>query len=108
MAAALGLEPDEFESRLENVRSRLFAAREARPHPLKDDKVLADWNGLMAAAMARAGRELGEVEWIEAAERSVTFVTERMKDTKGRLLHRYRDGEASIPAMAICSYSSRL
>jgi hypothetical protein len=97
-AARLGLEPDVFEQRLESIRSRLFSHRERRIHPLKDDKVLADWNGLMAAALARAGRVFGEPSYVDAARRSVRFVTTRMRDTSGRLHHRWRDEELTVPA----------
>ncbi|MEE4270510.1 MAG: thioredoxin domain-containing protein, partial [Thermoanaerobaculales bacterium] len=84
--------------RLEAVRSALFAAREHRVHPLKDDKVLADWNGLMAAAFARAGTIFGDPVSIAAAEASVGFVLREMRDGDGRLLHRWREGDASVPA----------
>ncbi len=66
-AQRLELEPSDFDARYAAIRTRLFDHREARIHPLKDDKVLADWNGLMAAAMARAGRVLGEPRYIAAA-----------------------------------------
>jgi len=89
---------DMFDARLENIRAQLFAVRDRRLHPLKDDKVLADWNGLMAAALARAGSVFGEPEWIRAAERAVAFVTDTVTTASGRLLHRYRDGEAAVPA----------
>jgi len=96
-AKTLGMTTPEFEKKLESVRSRLFDNREGRIHPLKDDKILADWNGLMAASLARAGRVFGEKSYIDAAKRSVSFVLESM-DKKGRLQHRWRDGELSIPA----------
>ena len=98
VARRLGVEKEAFEKRLESVRTRLFAVREARVHPLKDDKVLGDWNGLMAAALALAGRVFGEPKWIEAAESATAFVHLRMRAPDGRLLHRYRSGDASIPA----------
>ena len=72
--------------------------REDRIHPLKDDKILADWNGLMAAAMARAGRVLSEPKYVEAAGRSVDFVLETMRSDGGRLMHRSREGSVSVPA----------
>ncbi len=97
-AAAMGLEEGAFDKRLESCRTRLFNSRDQRVHPLKDDKVLADWNGLMAAAMAAAGRVFEEPEWVAAAQRATSFVLEEMRDDEGRLLHRYRDGDASIPA----------
>jgi uncharacterized protein YyaL (SSP411 family) len=97
-ARDLKMTEEEFEERLESVRSRLFEAREQRVHPLKDDKVLADWNGLMAAAMASAGRVFEEPKWVAAAEKASNFVLDEMRTEDGRLLHRYRDGDASIPA----------
>ena len=96
-AKRLDMKSEAFITRLESIRSRLFEEREDRIHPLKDDKVLADWNGLMAAAMARAGRVFGNDEYVHAAERSVAFVLDSMRKD-GRLLHRWRDGELTVPA----------
>ncbi len=59
-------DPDDWH-RLASIRGRLFDAREARIHPGRDDKVVASWNGLAIAALAEAGRLLGEPAWIEAA-----------------------------------------
>ena len=97
-ASALGMSPEDFDAQLQGIRSRLFDIREKRIHPLKDDKVLADWNGLMAAALARAGRVFDERDWVRAAEKSTAFVLRGMRTKDGRLLHRYRNGDASIPA----------
>jgi uncharacterized protein YyaL (SSP411 family) len=97
-ALELKMTEEDFEKRLESVRSRLFEVREGRIHPLKDDKVLADWNGLMAGAMAFAGRVFDEPRWIDAGEESAAFVMEKMHSEKGRMLHRWREGDASIPA----------
>ena len=78
-------------------RARLHAARERRPRPLRDEKVLAGWNGLAISALALGGRVLAEPRWIAAAERAADFVLSRMvKD--GRLLRRWLDGEAGVPA----------
>jgi hypothetical protein len=82
----------------ERARQRLFTVREQRVHPHKDDKVLTDWNGLMIAALARGARALGEKRCAEAAAGALSFIAERMTAPDGRLLHRYRDGEASIRA----------
>ncbi len=97
-ARQMKLDLDAFDQRLEKIRAKLFDAREKRIHPLKDDKILADWNGLMASALAVAGRAFSEPEWIAAAGRATDFVLETMRSEDGRLLHRYRDGDASIPA----------
>ena len=97
-ATGLGIESDEFSLRLETVRQRLFLDRETRIHPLKDDKILADWNGLMAAALARAGRVFSEPAYIDAARGAVDFALESMRTEAGRLQHRWRDGELTVPA----------
>ena len=83
---------------IETIRQRLFAAREMRVHPSKDDKVLTDWNGLMIAAMCQAAQALDRPEFAHAARRAADFILQRLRRADGRLLHRYRDGEASLPA----------
>jgi len=83
---------------LEGAREKLFDVRRQRIHPHKDDKILADWNGLMIAALAKAARALNQPSYTDAAKRAATFVLTQMQDGKGRLLHRYRDGEAGILA----------
>ena len=96
--ARLEIDRSQLDGRVETVRKTLFENREGRVHPLKDDKILADWNGLMAAAMARAGRVLGEAGYVAAAQASLTFVLTKMTTPDGGLLHRYRDGEAAVEA----------
>jgi uncharacterized protein YyaL (SSP411 family) len=81
----------------ERARRTLFTARERRAHPRKDDKILADWNGLMIAALAKASRIVNEKTYVDAATGAVQFIIEHMRDSEGRLWHRYRDGEAAIP-----------
>ncbi len=75
----------------------LFAARAKRIRPHLDDKVLADWNGLMIAAMARAGRAFGEPRYVGGAQRAARFVLAEMRRDDGGLWHRWRDGAAGIP-----------
>ena len=85
-------------------RRKLFAARETRVHPYKDDKVLTAWNGLMIAALARGARVLDDQEYSKAAVRAAQFLLTHMWDAgyppkgSGRLLARYRDGQAAYPA----------
>jgi len=78
---------------LGRARERLYAAREKRPAPLRDDKILTAWNGLMISAMARGGFVLGQPSYIEVAERAATFVLEHLR-SDGRLLRSYNDGRA--------------
>ena len=96
IAADLDLTAQHLESRIQAARKKLFEAREKRVHPHKDDKILTDWNGLMIAAFARGARVLGEPKYVEAAKRAAAFVLYHMREKNGRLLHRYRDGEAKI------------
>ncbi len=97
LAANLGLGQEEVEKSLEEVRKELLAARQARQPPQLDDKILTDWNGLMLAALAAAGRILQDAQYTQAAISSAQFLISRMQDKQGRLLHRYKDGEAAIP-----------
>ena len=85
----------ELEKVLEEGRSKLFTARENRIHPLKDDKVLTSWNGLMIAAMAKAYQALGDEQYVHAAERSARFILENLKQKEPRLFRRYRDGQVA-------------
>jgi hypothetical protein len=89
--------PAGLSERLESIRQRLFAVRERRVRPGRDDKILTDWNGLMIAALAQAGRAFDEPALTRAAARAADFLLARLRDPSGRLLHRYRDGEASLP-----------
>ncbi|MCL6547583.1 MAG: thioredoxin domain-containing protein [Alicyclobacillus sp.] len=93
-ARARGLDPGVFAAQVRHWNQLLWARREQRVHPHKDDKVLTAWNGLMMAAMAVAGRALGRPEFVRAAERAEAFVRDRLTGPGGRLLARYRDGEA--------------
>lgn len=82
---------DGEEAALAQARSLLFQRRKDRIHPGWDDKVLADWNGLMIGALARSGAVFGEAKWIEAAEAAFAFICENMI-TEGRLHHSWRRG----------------
>ena len=100
IAKSLKLKPDQLAERLEAARLKLFTVRDERVHPLKDDKILTDWNGLMIAAAARAGAALDEPAWIAAADKAADFVWSELRDPEtGRLLKRWREGEAAFPAV---------
>ncbi len=96
MEEQVGLNEDDYFKRLEGLREELFRVREKRVHPYLDDKVLTDWNGLMIAALAKGAWVLGEPKYAEAAERAVQFIYNKLHLEDGRLLHRYRDGDAAI------------
>jgi uncharacterized protein YyaL (SSP411 family) len=84
--------------RLGDIREKLFTIREKRVHPHKDDKILTDWNGLMVAALARGAQVFNEPVFAEAASKTIGFILNRVRTSDGRLLHRFRDGIASIQA----------
>jgi uncharacterized protein YyaL (SSP411 family) len=81
---------------MEKVR----AARNRRPRPARDEKILADWNGPAIAALAMAARAFGSREYLDAARRAAGFLLSRLMTGEGRLLHRYRDGDAAVTGVA--------
>jgi uncharacterized protein YyaL (SSP411 family) len=103
VAARSGRSPDDVVGALARARTVMFEARESRPRPHRDDKVIAAWNGLMIAAFARAGRQLVDSprrqDWRDAAERAASAIELRLwQPDRRRLLRRYRDGQAGIDA----------
>ena len=97
LALRTGVRADVLEAEVESARQRLFACREGRVHPARDDKILTDWNGLMIAACARAGAAFGVGAYTDAALRAAGFIFENMVTASG-LRHRFRDGEAALDA----------
>ncbi len=118
VAADLEVTPERLAQAVERGRKILFEAREQRVHPGRDDKILAEWNGLMLHAFAEAGAALGRPDYIRAAERAAEFVLERMSEAANqpigasahhasRIMHRasairlfrtYKDGRAHLNA----------
>jgi hypothetical protein len=86
---------DEWEA-LAPQRALLHAAREKRPRPLRDEKILAGWNGLAISALAFGGRVLGEDRHVRAAARAAEFVLAQMV-VDGRLRRAFLDGAAGVP-----------
>jgi len=89
----VGGEPDP--ERIAPIRARLYAARERRVHPGRDDKVLAAWNGLACRAFAEAGRALGRADYVAAAAKNAEFVLTAMR-SGGRLLRTWKAGRAKL------------
>ena len=98
MATDRDISEDDLFEAIERTRLKLYEAREKRIHPHKDDKVLVDWNGLMIAALAKGGRAFENADYLDAAGKAAEFILHRMRQDDGRLLHRFRDGEAGISA----------
>jgi len=88
------------EERLANLRAKLLEHRSQRVRPGFDDKILADWNGLMIAALSRAAVVFEKPEWLALAQRAFASVTRNLSAGGGRLFHAYRAGQAKAPATA--------
>ena len=95
--ARLELLDAETETALGESRAVLLRTRDARIPPGLDDKVLADWNGMMIAALAFAGDAFARKDWIDAAKEAFAFVRDEMT-FDGRLRHSWREGRARHPA----------
>ncbi len=93
-----GLSRDETVEVLASAKQVLFAARDKRPRPHLDNKILTSWNGLIISALAKGYAVLGDEQYREAGEAAASFVLSRMRDAEsGRLLRRYCEGEAAVP-----------
>ena len=95
LAPYKGLTLQELIARLHNIRDALFEARKKRLPPATDDKILTDWNGLMVAALAKAGTVLNEPKYLEAAMKTADFILGHMRED-GVLYHRYAKGERAV------------
>ncbi len=104
----IAVDPDEWARRhgvalddalvlVAETRRALFAARARRVHPSRDDKILASWNGLMIAALARAGQAFDEARLVSFAAEAAEALLARMRTDDDRLLHRLRGDDAGIP-----------
>jgi uncharacterized protein YyaL (SSP411 family) len=84
--------------KIEKIRDKLFTIRKKRIHPLKDDKILTDWNGLMIASLARASGVLNNKKYKNAAIKAAGFILDNLRTTHGELFHSWHKGEAKIMA----------
>jgi uncharacterized protein YyaL (SSP411 family) len=90
---------DADEARLTGLREKLLDVRSRRIRPGLDDKVLADWNGMMIAALVNAGLIFGKASWLDIAARAFDFVARAM--TRGdRLGHSWRMDQLKFPGLA--------
>ena len=97
LAAELGGSGEEVTARLASARARLFAARETRVRPGRDDKQLTSWNALMIAGLAHAGRIMNRPDWVREAQSALDFLKAQLW-RQGRLLASYKNGEARLNA----------
>jgi len=97
VAQTLGLTREQTERQLAAAHAKLFAARERRVRPGRDDKVLGSWNGLMIAGMAKAARIFGREDWLRSAQRAMDFVCKTLWQD-GRLYATHKDGKTHLNA----------
>ncbi len=93
-----GLNVEETSERLKRCRAKLLERREQRIRPLRDDKIITSWNGLMIAALATAGIVFNNPEYIASAARAASFILGSLRRADGRLLRSYLNGASDIPA----------
>ncbi|MBL0141908.1 MAG: thioredoxin domain-containing protein [Betaproteobacteria bacterium] len=97
VAASLGIAEADAQSRLASARAKLFAAREKRIRPGRDDKILTSWNALMIGGMAHAGRVFDRPDWLACARRALDFIRGTMWKND-RLLATHKDGKSHLNA----------
>ncbi len=95
IARRLGIAPDQLRRIVSGATPTLLAVRDKRPHPLRDDKILTSWNGLMISAFARGGMVLDDADDIHRASRAADFVLAKLR-VDGRLLRSYKDGRGRL------------
>lgn len=99
IAKETGMSESEVKRMIDGIRKKMLDERSRRVRPAKDDKILTDWNGLMIAALSKLFTATGRKEYLARARAAVDFLLKRMKGEDGTLLHRYRDGDASIDGL---------
>ena len=97
VATEHGLTETRAQALIDSARRKLFAARERRVRPGRDDKILTSWNALMIHGMAHAAHALDRADWLESARRALDFVRVALW-REGRLLATYKDGRAHLNA----------
>jgi len=98
LAKRLDMPEAQLRQSVAEANEMLLQARSLRQRPHRDDKVLTDWNGMMTAALAMGATALDEPRYLAAAEKAASFILKHMRSKDGRLLHRYRLGDAGIAA----------
>ncbi|MCB1118757.1 MAG: thioredoxin domain-containing protein [Chlamydiia bacterium] len=89
------LDPHFLAKEFASMRDELFHAREKRPHPLKDDKILCGWNGMMCHTLIRAGAVLQQKRYLVQAKKTLKFIVDNLF-VDGKLLRRWREGHAGF------------
>ncbi len=96
LAGELGLTEEHLIKKFNSAKKKLLQFRKQRIHPFKDDKILTDWNALMISAFAKASSAFDDPDYLTIAEKAAAFILKNLFDSKGILLHRYRDGQPAL------------
>ena len=100
IAGKLKIPADDLKASIDRSRKALYLRREHRTRPITDDRVLADWNGLMIAALSKASSGLNEPRYLAAAQSAADFIISHMWSRENGLFHRSRENRVGIPALA--------
>ena len=100
IAETIEINQKELKKQITEIKNKIYNIRKKRIHPLKDDKILTDWNGLMIAALSKAGAVFQNSEYIKAAKKTSDFLKKNMINKDGKILHQYRNKKASISGFA--------
>jgi uncharacterized protein YyaL (SSP411 family) len=98
VAKDFNLSTEEVERVLADAKAKLFAEREKRIKPARDEKILVEWNGLMIHALAECGVVLGRQDALDAAIAAADFILMQMSQPDGKLYRSYKDGRARLNA----------
>jgi hypothetical protein len=105
IAKDVGMQEADVMTELKTARDKLLEVRSQRIRPLLDDKILTSWNALMISAMAKTGHVLGTADRTQKAARAMEFILTRLRTPEGKILRRYRDGEARYDGY-LCDYTA--
>lgn len=100
IAEQTGLDKKEITRRLDTASNVLLAARNKRPRPHLDDKIITAWNGLIISAFAKAGAVLGEAKYVTIAAQAAQFLRENLCDENGNPLRSFRKTASRVPGFA--------
>ncbi len=92
------LSPEAFETKINELKQKLFAVRAKRVRPHTDDKILTSWNALMAKGFIDAYQAFGEKAFLDSAKRNINFLLKNIVTGDNGLFRNYKNGKATIPA----------
>jgi uncharacterized protein YyaL (SSP411 family) len=98
LAQKHGKTPEQVAQILQTASSKLFAAREKRVRPGRDEKILTSWNGLMISGFAKGYAISGDTKYLQAAKNAVEFIESKLASSDGRLRRTFKDGQSKLNA----------